>query len=59
MTGGGPVNTTEIIGIFMYRLAFTSGRLGYGAAVAVLMFTLNLLITLAYLAVLRPRQEHA
>ena len=31
MTGGGPINATELIGIFMYRAAFISGRLGYGA----------------------------
>jgi multiple sugar transport system permease protein len=52
MTGGGPVNATEIIGLFMYRQAFTSGRLGYGSAVAVLMFLLNLMITIVYLATL-------
>lgn len=52
MTGGGPVNATEIIGLFMYRQAFTSGRLGYGSAVAVMMFMLNLMITIVYLATL-------
>ncbi len=52
MTGGGPVNATEIIGLFMYRQAFTSGRLGYGSAVAVMMFMLNLMITVVYLATL-------
>lgn len=55
MTGGGPVNATEIIGLFMYRQAFTSGRLGYGSAVAVMMFMLNLMITIVYLATLARR----
>jgi multiple sugar transport system permease protein len=59
MTGGGPVNATEIIGLFMYRTAFTSGRLGYGASIAVLMFLLNLMITLLYIITLRPRQVQA
>jgi multiple sugar transport system permease protein len=59
MTGGGPVNATEIIGLFMYRTAFTSGRLGYGASIAVLMFLLNLMITIIYLVTLRPRQVQA
>lgn len=59
MTGGGPVNATEIIGLFMYRTAFTSGRLGYGASVAVLMFLLNLLITVFYIITLRPRSVQA
>jgi multiple sugar transport system permease protein len=52
MTGGGPVNATEIIGLFMYRQAFTSGRLGYGSAVAVMMFVLNLMVTIFYLGTL-------
>lgn len=52
MTGGGPLNATEIIGLFMYRQAFTSGRLGYGSSVAVLMFLLNLIITIVYISTL-------
>ncbi len=59
MTGGGPVNATEIIGLFMYRQAFTSGRLGYGSAVAVLMFLLNLLITIVYLSTFARRSFSA
>lgn len=57
MTGGGPVNSTEIIGLYMYRISFTSGRLGSGSAVAVLMFILNLAITLFYLFVLFRRNQ--
>ena len=55
MTGGGPVNATELIGIFMYRAAFISGRLGYGAAIAAVMFLLNILITVFYVIVLARR----
>jgi len=51
-TGGGPVNATEIIGLFMYRAAFISGRLGFGSAVAVIMFLANVLITIIYLRTL-------
>jgi len=43
----------------MYRTAFTSGRLGYGASIAVLMFVLNLLITVVYIVTLRPRSVQA
>ena len=49
MTGGGPVRATEILGIYMYRSAFESGRLGFGSAVAVLMFVINLAITVIYI----------
>ena len=59
MTGGGPVNATEIIGLYMYRIAFTSGRLGGGSAVAILMFMLNLMVVIFYILVLfrRPASE--
>ena len=56
MTGGGPVNATEILGIFMYRAAFESGRLGFGSAVAVLMFAINLVITVVYLRTIARRE---
>jgi multiple sugar transport system permease protein len=55
LTGGGPLNYTEIIGLHMYRAAFESGRLGYGASVSVMMFVLNLIITLAYIRVIARR----
>ncbi|MGH2559656.1 MAG: carbohydrate ABC transporter permease, partial [Thermomicrobiales bacterium] len=56
MTGGGPVNATEILGISMYRAAFQTGRLGFGSAVAVLMFLINLAITLIYLRTIARRE---
>ncbi len=49
MTGGGPVRATEILGIYMYRSSFETGRLGFGSAVAVLMFFINLVITVIYI----------
>ena len=59
MTGGGPVNATEIMGIHMYKKAFETGRLGYGSAVAVLMFLINVGITIVYLRTLARRGMHA
>lgn len=55
MTGGGPINATELIGIFMYRAAFVSGRLGYGSAIATIMFALNIAITVFYVLILARR----
>jgi ABC-type sugar transport system permease subunit len=57
MTGGGPVNATEILGVFMYRSAFISGRLGFASSVAVLMFLINLIITVIYLFTIYQRGE--
>jgi ABC-type sugar transport system permease subunit len=38
LTRGGPANTTEVIGMFMYSNSFSLFKLGYGAAISVIMF---------------------
>lgn len=48
-TGGGPAFSTELIELYIYRLAFAAGgqpRLGYASAVAVLFGVITLGITL-------------
>ncbi len=47
MTDGGPGFASDVLATFMYRTAFTEDRMGYSAAIAVIM----LLITLAFTAV--------
>jgi len=59
LTNGGPLNYTEIIGLTMYKAAFTSGRLGYGAAVAVIMLIFNLLFALIYMYLFRRKDKEA
>jgi len=50
LTGGGPAEATKVLALFMYRKAFESPfSLGEGAAVAVFMLGLNLLLTAVYL----------
>jgi len=50
LTGGGPAEATEVLALYMYRKAFESPfALGEGAAVAVFMLGLNLLLTAVYL----------
>ncbi|GAC1365580.1 MAG: sugar ABC transporter permease [Ktedonobacteraceae bacterium] len=58
MTGGGPVNATEVMPLYAYRIAFGEFDLGSGSAVATLMFLLLLLVSAAYLYLLR-REEVA
>ncbi|GGM15190.1 carbohydrate ABC transporter permease [Dactylosporangium sucinum] len=44
-TRGGPMNSTQTIVYYVYELAFQTRRLGYGAAVAYLLFAVTLLLT--------------
>ena len=50
MTGGGPSNATDVLATYMYDVAFTRSNLGYGSAIAVVLFLLALVITPVVLA---------
>lgn len=58
ITGGGPVNATEALPLYAYRIAFTQFDLGSGSAIATLMFLLLLVVSTVYLFLLR-REEKA
>jgi len=45
-TRGGPLNSTQTIVYYIYELAFQTQRLGYGAAVAYLLFAVTMLLTI-------------
>ncbi len=49
LTGGGPGRATQVLALFMYEEAFGKYALGRGAAIAVVMLCLNLLLTGVYL----------
>lgn len=51
LTFGGPGHATEVAGLFMWKVAFRDYSLGLGAAVAVLLFAVNVLLTAAALRV--------
>jgi raffinose/stachyose/melibiose transport system permease protein len=48
MTKGGPVNASEVMATYMYRFAFTRFSLGYGCAVALVMFLICLAFSVVY-----------
>jgi len=58
LTGGGPVNRTELLGIRVYREAFVLFRFGFGSAVAIVMFVVNIAVSLAYIRMLRAESRY-
>ncbi|MBN1887610.1 MAG: sugar ABC transporter permease [Thermoflexales bacterium] len=48
MTKGGPVNASETMATYMYRFGFIRFWLGYGCAVAIVMFLICLIFSLVY-----------
>lgn len=46
MTGGGPVNSTMVIVMYLYKKAFTFLEMGYGSSVAWVLFMIILCLTL-------------
>src|SRR5262245_23162903 len=46
-TGGGPGTATEILNLYAYRTSFTELNFGYGAALAVILLVITMLVSLA------------
>jgi multiple sugar transport system permease protein len=44
MTQGGPVDSTTSLSLYIYKMAFERGQVGYGATLAVIQFLLILLL---------------
>ena len=55
LTRGGPNFRTEVLPVFIFRNAISSGQLGYGAAISTVVLGVNLVIALFYLRLLRER----
>jgi len=49
MTKGGPFHSTELLSTYMFTTAITSRQLGYGSAIAVIIFLLALGVIVSYL----------
>jgi ABC-type sugar transport system permease subunit len=58
LTGGGPVNRTELLGLRVYREAFVLFKFGFGAAIAMIMFIINIVVSLAYIKILRAESRY-
>jgi multiple sugar transport system permease protein len=49
LTGGGPSDSTQILVTYLYKLAFTLGKMGEAASISLIMFAILLVFTLIYL----------
>lgn len=46
MTLGGPYNSTQVLGTYMYNAAFTYDEMGYASAIAVIIFAITFIASL-------------
>lgn len=53
LTGGGPGNSTLLLGLLIYSTAFKWMRFGYGSAIAFVLFVIVLILTLIQLRTTR------
>lgn len=57
MTGGGPAHQSELLTSYMYFTVFTSRRYGYGMAIAVVILTLSIAGSFAYIRIVARKQR--
>jgi raffinose/stachyose/melibiose transport system permease protein len=48
MTAGGPLNASNTMAISMFKAGFKNSQMGYGSALAVILFLFGLVLALAY-----------
>ena len=53
MTGGGPINATEVLSTYSYTLSFNQFHFSLGAAVANILFVILFIISLIYLRMIQ------
>ena len=58
MTQGGPFNSSNVLANFMYIEAFKNYRMGYGAAIAVILFLIMFTFIVIYLREIMKSEMH-
>jgi multiple sugar transport system permease protein len=59
MTQGGPADATNVLQFYGYKKTFAEGMIGYGSAIAVVVFMISLVLALTYLRALRSQRAVA
>ena len=57
LTRGGPGNTTEVVGLMLFRKAFEGFTMGWSAALAVIALLIAIAFTSIYLFILNMSRE--
>lgn len=57
LTNGGPLGATEVVGTYLYKVAFASGEFGYAGAIAVMLFATILVLTVLAQRLTRRESE--
>ncbi|UCC63857.1 MAG: sugar ABC transporter permease [Anaerolineae bacterium] len=57
MTQGGPIDRTQVPGMWMYFNAFRIGRMGYASAIGVVMFLITLVATIVNMRYIRTTES--
>ena len=57
MTGGGPVNATEVLSTFAYKQSFGYYYFGQGAAIANVLMSILFVVAFIYLILIKKEDE--
>jgi multiple sugar transport system permease protein len=57
MTAGGPLNATDVLGTYSYRLSFTEYKFSMGSSSAIVLFLCLFVIGLFYLKMSLSEEE--
>lgn len=59
MTAGGPNNSSQTLGSYLYRVGFRNDEMGYASALATLLFVITLILTVIQLRIGKTGSEAA
>nr|WP_209123704.1 sugar ABC transporter permease [Alkalihalobacillus sp. BA299] len=57
LTGGGPGNSSQVLGTYLYQNAFSRDAMGYAAAIATVVLVITLLISLIQIKLFKTGKE--
>jgi multiple sugar transport system permease protein len=57
LTGGGPGDSTEVLGTYAYKTAFATRERGYGAAIGVVLYLMLMVVTIVQWQLNKRRED--